>query len=268
MMGGLQKHDLVGEMATGAKNVQFVKTHYPERMGAPAFPVSRAVLLVRNPYDAMDSYFNLMSTNTHTTSVTKEDRKKHAKIFADMARKEVLVWRDFHEFWLKQKIPLLVVRYEDLIRWTTKVIGKVVKFVLEVNSMTFFEDRIQRAIGEDQIEKLGPYKVRSGGIGKSLTKGNYSAQLLHQINYGIMDTMEKFGYKEMLIPKPSEWRLEPLDQLGVFIPGTTDDTMIINHKGLVRGPKRQTNWQQVKQQMKNDEKEEGQKESSKKVSLL
>jgi len=268
MMGGLQKHDLVGEMATGAKNVQFVKTHYPERMGAPAFPVSRAVLLVRNPYDAMDSYFNLMSTNTHTTSVTKEDRKKHAKIFADMARKEVLVWRDFHEFWLKQKIPLLVIRYEDLIRWTTKVIGKVVKFVLEVNSMTFFEDRIQRAIGEDQIEKLGPYKVRSGGIGKSLTKGNYSAQLLHQINYGIIDTMEKFGYKEMLIPKPSEWRLEPMDQLGVFIPGTTDETMIINHKGLVRGPKRQTNWQQVKQQMKKDEKEEGQKESFKKVSLL
>ena len=214
MMGGLQKHDLVGEMATGTNNVQFVKTHYPERMGAPAFPVSRAVLLVRNPYDAMDSYFNLMSTNSHNTSVTKADRKKYGKIFGEMAKKEVLVWRDFHEFWLKQKIPLLVVRYEDLIRWTTKVIGKVIKFVLEVNSMTFFEDRIQRAIGEDQIEKLGPYKARSGGIGKSLTKGNYSAHLLHQINYGIMGTMEKFGYKEMLIPKPSEWRLEPLDQLG------------------------------------------------------
>jgi len=268
MMGGLQKHDLVGEMATGTNNVQFVKTHYPERMGAPAFPVSRAVLLVRNPYDAMDSYFNLMSTNTHTTSLTKEDRKKHSKLFAEMARKEVLVWRDFHEFWLKQKIPLLVVRYEDLIRWTAKVIGKVIKFVLEVNSMTFFEDRIQRAIGEDQIEKLGPYKVRSGGIGKSLTNGIYSAHLLHQINYGIMGTMEKFGYKEMLIPKPSDWRLEPLDQLGVFIPGTTDGTMIINHKGLVRGPNRQTNWRQVKQQMTNDEKEDGQKECPKKVSLL
>ena len=155
-----------------------------------------------------------MSTNSHNTSVTKADRKKYGKIFGEMAKKEVLVWRDFHEFWLKQKIPLLVVRYEDLIRWTTKVIGKVIKFVLEVNSMTFFEDRIQRAIGEDQIEKLGPYKARSGGIGKSLTKGNYSAHLLHQINYGIMGTMEKFGYKEMLIPKPSEWRLEPLDQLG------------------------------------------------------
>ena len=73
-------------MATGSNNVQFVKTHYPERMGSPAFPVSRAVLLVRNPYDALDSYFNLMSTNIHTTSVTAEDRKKHAELFAEMAK--------------------------------------------------------------------------------------------------------------------------------------------------------------------------------------
>jgi len=264
MMGGLQKHDLVGEMATGTNNVQFVKTHYPERMGAPAFLVSRAVLLVRNPYDALDSYFNLMSTNSHTKSVTKEERKKHAHIFADMARKEILVWRDFHEFWLKQKIPLLVIRYEDLIRYTAKVIGKVVKFVLEVNSMTFFEDRIQCAIGEDQIETLGAYKARSGGIGKSLTNGNYSAQLLNEINYGIIGTMEKFGYKEMLVPKPSDWRLKPLDQLGVFIPGSGDKTMVLNNKGLVRGPKRQTNWQAVKKEMMP----EASKESAKKVSLF
>jgi len=269
MMGGLQKHDLVGEMATGTNNVQFVKTHYPERMGNPPFLVSRAVLLVRNPYDAMDSYFNLMSTNTHTTSLTAEARKKFSKLFADMARKEVLVWRDFHEYWLKQKIPLMVVRYEDLIRDTVRVVSKVIKFVLEVSSMTFFEDRIQRAIGEEQVEKLGPYKARSGGIGKSLTKGNYTPQLLNQINYGIVGTMEKFGYKEMLIPNPSSWKLKPLDKWGVFIPGKSKEPMMINQKGLVRGPNRQTNWRMVKQMMDNEKKEENEKASTpKKVNLL
>jgi len=273
MMGGLQKHDLVGEMATGTKNVQFVKTHYPERMGHPAFRVSRAVLLVRNPYDAMDSYFNLMSTNTHTTSLTAEARKKYAKLFGDMAKKEILVWRDFHEYWLKQKIPLMVVRYEDLIRDTVKVVSHVIKFVLEINSMTFFEDRIQRSIGDEQVEKLGPYKARSGGIGKSLTKGNYTPELLNQINYGIMSTMGKFGYQEMLIPKPSSWNLKPLDQWGVYIPGKSKEPMIINQKGLVRGPNRQTDWRMVKQLMKNDimqeEKQESEKETApKKVDLL
>mmetsp|Transcript_107297 Transcript_107297/g.218948 ORF Transcript_107297/g.218948 Transcript_107297/m.218948 type:complete len:495 (+) Transcript_107297:581-2065(+) len=255
MMGGLQKHDLVGEMATGTNNVQFVKTHYPERMGRPPFRVSRAVLLVRNPYDAMDSYFNLMSTSTHTKSLTEEERKKYANVFGEMAKREVLVWRDFHEFWLHQKIPLLVVRYEDLIRDTVKVISKVIRFVLEIKSMTFFEDRILRAIGEEQVENLGPYKARTGGIGKSLTKGYYTPQLLHYINYGIAGTMEKFGYKEMLVPNPKSWKLKPLDQHGVFIPGTTDQPIIINKEGLVRGPARQTNWQAVKMMVMRNQQE-------------
>jgi hypothetical protein len=166
-----------------------------------------------------------------------------------MALKEILVWRDFHEFWLNSNIPLLVIRYEDLIRWTDKVISKVLKFVLEINDMKFFEERIDRCIREEQIEKLGSYKPRSGGIGKSLTKGVYSPELLQQINVGILETMAKFGYDEMFVPDPSQWKLEPLDQLGVYIPGTRKEPLVINQKGLVRGPKRQTNWMQVKRQM-------------------
>lgn len=253
MRGGLQKHDLVGEAATQTNCVQFVKTHYPERMGAPPLRVDRAVLLVRNPYDAMESYFNLMTTNTHTSSLSEEDRKKHEKIFADMARKEILVWRDFHEYWLSRNIPLLVIRYEDLIRYTDKVVAKVIKFVLEVKSMKFFEERIDRCIREEQLEKLGSYKPRSGGIGRSLTKGVYSPELLSDINCGIMDTMAKFGYTEMLVPNPSEWELEPMDQLGVEIVPTERQPLVINQKGLVRNAQRNTDWRAVKRQMEMKE---------------
>ena len=51
MRGGLTKHDLVGEAAVSEGMVQFVKTHFPERKGHPVYPASRAVLLVRNPYE-------------------------------------------------------------------------------------------------------------------------------------------------------------------------------------------------------------------------
>jgi hypothetical protein len=249
MRGGLQKHDLVGEAATRTNCVQFVKTHYPERMGAPPFRVDRAVLLVRNPYDAMESYFNLMTTNSHNTTLSDEARKKHEKIFADMAKKEILVWRDFHEYWLRQKIPILVIRYEDLIRYTDQVMTKVIKFVLEVKSMNFFEERIDRCIREEQIERLGSYKPRSGGIGRSLTKGVYSPKLLADINCGIMNTMEKFGYSEMLVPNPSEWKNEPLDDLGVELIPTERQPLVINQQGLVRTAQRNTDWRAVKQQM-------------------
>ena len=189
MRGGLTKHDMVGEAATHTNSVQFVKTHFPERLGSPPFKVDRAVLLVRNPYDAMESYFNLMTTNTHTTSLTEAQRAKAATAFAEMAKKEILVWRDFHEYWLQQKIPLMVIRYEDLIRYTDKVMHRVIQFVLEIKQMGFWEYRLDRCIREEQIEKLGSYKPRSGGIGKALSK--YPPELLQEINIGILPTMEK-----------------------------------------------------------------------------
>lgn len=166
--------------------------------------MNRAVLLVRNPYDAIESYFNLMMTNTHTTSLTEEQRSRNASVFGEMARKEIQVWRDFHEFWLAQKIPLLVIRYEDLIRHTGKVIAKVIQFTLEVQNMRFFEERISRCIREEHIENLGSYRPRSGGIGKSFSTGLYTNELLNELNQSIGDTMIKFGYEEMIDANPNE----------------------------------------------------------------
>ena len=69
--------------------------------------------------------------------------------------------------------------------------------------------------------------------------------------------MTKFGYKEMLVPNPKEWKLEPMDEFGVFIPGAPDAKPLqINDPRTVqrvRGPKRQTNWKAVKRAMKTDE---------------
>jgi hypothetical protein len=46
-------------------SVWMVKTHYPERLGYLKFRARRIVLLVRNPFDAIESYFHMGMTNTH-----------------------------------------------------------------------------------------------------------------------------------------------------------------------------------------------------------
>jgi hypothetical protein len=132
MQGGLAQHDLVGECAVDAKFVQFVKTHFPERQGNPQFRASKVVLLVRNPFDAIESYFNLMMTGKHTDSITPEIRAKAAKYWEEYVLKEIRVWKLFHKWWLEQDVPLLLIRYEDLVRWPDKVMGRVLKFVLDV----------------------------------------------------------------------------------------------------------------------------------------
>ena len=125
-------------MAVGANMVQFVKTHFPERMGSPQFRASRVVLLVRNPFDAIDSFYNLMMTGTHTASVTPEIREKTAKIWDEYVMKEIRVWIGFHKFWLNQDVPIMLIRYEDLIRKPDKVMLRVLQFVLEVKRMGSF----------------------------------------------------------------------------------------------------------------------------------
>jgi len=132
MQGGLAKHDLVGECAVDANFVQFVKTHFPERQGNPQFRASRVVLLVRNPFDAIESYFNLMMTGKHTDTITPEIRERTVKYWEEYVLKEIKVWKLFHTWWLNQDVPLLLIRYEDLVRWPDKVMGRVLQFVLEV----------------------------------------------------------------------------------------------------------------------------------------
>jgi hypothetical protein len=287
MRGGLVEHDLVGEAATGENRVQFVKTHFPERLGTPVFPASRVVLLVRNPYDALESYFNLMMTGTHTTSLTDEMRAKTNEIWESMVRKEVQVWKEFHEYWLKQDVPILLVRYEDLIRFPYETMCRVIKFTLDVrththsvpqlvvfsqnsidvcvflfsppfsfwihsqqvNNMYFFGRRVRYCMDQEQnIAKLGSYQPRSGGIGKSLQK--YSPELLQEMNVGLLSTMEKFEYTSLLVPNKEDWELEPLEgHAREYVPSKANNVVMVNAGPLVRTPKHRTDWAKIKRQL-------------------
>lgn len=258
MQGGLAKHDLVGEMSVGTNMVQFVKTHYPERQGTPPFNAARVVLLVRNPFDAIESYFNLMMTGTHTNTVTPEVREKMAAYWEDYVLKEIRVWTAFHAFWMNQDVPILLIRYEDLIRKTDGVMARVLQFVLEVKQMgTFFTERIHRCISDqEEIERLGSYKPRSGGIGKSLSK--YSSKLLEKLKADkqLRNVMMHLGYKDLFDTPSAEWatKLEPLEDYATeYLPsweGTNNRKVVVLNRGkLARGPDEQTHWQKIKKEL-------------------
>lgn len=237
--------------------VQFVKTHFPERQGTPPFRASRVVLLVRNPFDAIESFFNLMMTGKHTASLEPEVRAKTTKYFEEYVLKEIRVWRVFHEFWMNQDIPLLLIRYEDLIRKPDKVMERVLAFVLEVKRMgTFFNERIQRCISDhEEIERMGSYKPRSGGIGKSLAK--YSPELFAKLkaDEALTKVMKHLGY-EWLIDQPAEeWQnLGFLEDYAVeYLPswqGTEQKKVVVLNRGnLARGRNEVTPWQKIKMEL-------------------
>jgi len=106
-----------------------VKTHWPERYGYRRFPTQRVILLVRNPFDAIHSYFNMGLTNTHEGRLVDDLYSSLGELWEDMARNEAKVWAKFNTHWLTRGLPVLVLRYEDLLLHTEEMLVRLVSFL-------------------------------------------------------------------------------------------------------------------------------------------
>lgn len=126
---GLQGEGLVD------KRVWIIKTHYPERFGGTKFGAERSILLVRNPLDAIVSVFNLFTTRSHTLSVKDDTFTRFSNVWKSYVEGELKVWKEFHKFWLASKIPVHIVRYEDLVSNPEPVLIDLMKFILNVKKL-------------------------------------------------------------------------------------------------------------------------------------
>lgn len=178
-----EQHNLVGEGLS--HKMPWVKTHWPERKGNAVFTAKRAILVVRNPYDAIDSYWNMNATKSHTKSLTEDMYTRFRDKFDALARNEIDVWMRFHQYWMDEvSIPVLVVRFEDLVSRPSAELTRMLGFSLgEVAPLReVWEQRIEHVVSVSS-ERLGSYKPRSGStgslsFGKSLRKNRYSREVL------------------------------------------------------------------------------------------
>jgi len=114
------------------------KTHWPERIGCHTYDCQRVVLLVRNPFDATDSYWHMSLTNTHTEKVDPSVTEEHLEFYRALVRHEILqVWMGFLDYYWKEcshrKIPLLLVRYEDLVLSPKCELQRILEFCCNRN---------------------------------------------------------------------------------------------------------------------------------------
>jgi len=215
-----ESHNLVGEGLVYRSKTCFVKTHWPERVGCQIFEGHRAILIVRNPFDAIDSYWNLNVTNTHTETVTDEIYERFRDKFEQLAKNEINVWCDYHRYWLKmsrsEKFPLLIIRFEDLIQQPNVEIARILRFMALINNTSngqgqqdqplhpFWEQRIAHATTTTgQHTSLGSYRPRTAtrgvkSIGKSLHKERYTSEVLDHVHSIAAEKAEADGGENML----------------------------------------------------------------------
>ena len=165
-------HDLIGEGITNPIQTPIIKTHYPERIGYTKYDTNRVILLVRNPYDAIDSYWNMCCTNTHTESVVEDVYNLYTEKFNGLVKSEIGTWLEFVKFWLdhcetsfcddkkgiqKKRPSLLVIRFEDLILQTEHVMEQIVKYILVQN-----DDDDQSDGNDRDLHPFWKWRIRHG----------------------------------------------------------------------------------------------------------
>ena len=101
------------------------------------------------------------------------------------------MWKDFHEFWLNSKLPVHIIRFEDVITTPKDTMMKLFKFLLNTTEIegTNIEKYIDLAVKENAPEI---YKPREGKVNTNANKFteehlnfmfNYAPELLTNLGY-------------------------------------------------------------------------------------
>ena len=95
----------------------------------------QALVIVRNPFGTLRSYFNYIHTRSHTrvigtAQLTSENEEAEVRQFM---KSEILNWKAFHIFWLKHKRVKSITRcfifYDDLLNNLTEGLKRMAHFL-------------------------------------------------------------------------------------------------------------------------------------------
>lgn len=112
-----------------------IKTHAPD-----AYRYTHAVHIVRNPFDAIPSYFHW----------SRDVRGRADLAFEAFLPRAVDGWRRHTEHWLATRTPMHRLRFEDLRRRTHEELRSLLAFLQQDVS----EDDLERAIEDSRLEKM------------------------------------------------------------------------------------------------------------------
>ena len=130
----LIKRGLGGEGLVG-KETWITKTHYPCTPSHKEYQIEKAVLIIRNPFDAVFSLFNFFFTQSQNSTLKQEEFDKLTTFWNEFVLSVPDIYKDFHEFWLKQEIPIYLMRYEDIMENPKEELTKLCKFLYEFDDL-------------------------------------------------------------------------------------------------------------------------------------
>lgn len=197
--------------------LHFIKSHDPFRRvadGQPLFPVdaTRGVLyLVRNPLDIAPSFAHHMGTSPTMGVRTLTWKAFHLPpALPAVANQFVGSWSDHVNGWLEQQeLPMLLVRYEDLLADTAGEFSRVLDFF----QIPKDPERLAKAVEYSRFERLQKAEKEHGFRERLRNKQPFfrrgqadcwrdelSSQEVETLLQNVAPSMQRLGYAI-----PSEW---------------------------------------------------------------
>jgi len=162
----LDKHLLAngyrGETVTEKGKVLFFKSHHPSLVEDPLPPFDKVVQLIRNPFEAIWSYFEFLATKNHENMVPMEILEEDGgEKWRNFTKRNIRKWKRHFQFWEDWKAsPVLHVKQEDYFVDCEKTLGRILDFAFDGGTPLEFKERIPCACQTVVKEKQGTYKIK------------------------------------------------------------------------------------------------------------
>mmetsp|Transcript_2119 Transcript_2119/g.3180 ORF Transcript_2119/g.3180 Transcript_2119/m.3180 type:complete len:110 (-) Transcript_2119:482-811(-) len=107
------------------------------------------LLAVRNPLDAIYSFFQMIATQSHTKSFLEDINHPDIKPFWDRFFEDnIRIYKKWHDFWMEKvrtsDVPIYFFRFEDLLLNPEPILKNMFRFILAKKDLdgTVIEKRI------------------------------------------------------------------------------------------------------------------------------
>ena len=188
-------------------NIFLMKTHYPYQIYEKnLFKSQGALVIIRNPFDLIDSFFELNLFLNHEKKLSRKFRalEQTKKLFNEFIEVVNCYISSFHQYWIdnSKKVPVKFLRYEDFCNDKRKGTIEIFDFLSKFNSDKIYfgglsSEEIIKRIDELDLNELKVYKIRSGCKHyQSIQKNYFDSDQIERIiknNYNILNF---FGYIE------------------------------------------------------------------------
>jgi hypothetical protein len=188
------------------KNTFLIKTHYPNFAFKPnEFKAQGAIFLIRNPFDAFDSFFEMTRTDSHCKKLS-DDARKDPKVeskFQEFINWIMHQYSEYHEYWIENflKVPVKIIKYEWFInnkeQGTKEIFDYLFKFKADKNYFgNLSEEEILEKLKSSNTVHSISYKPGNASNYTCLKKGRFNQELLDKIIDLNYEVLHFFGYIE------------------------------------------------------------------------